>query len=235
MITKCAVLFSGGLDSTTALHWALSRRREVQALTFDYGQRHRVEVRAARTIARRLGVPHTVLKIDLGQIGGSALTDPRIAVPKFRRVPRCTDRPALPSTYVPFRNGIFLALAAAWAETQGVPDIVCGFNIVDSPEYPDTRAPFVRAMERAVRLGDAGAFGPARVANPGPVPRLEKIRHHQDRSGPGRGLLPLDHRVTAGKKSPAAECSACQLRARAFEKSAPSRSARSRMGKEDQR
>src|SRR4030042_3889432 len=124
MSAKTVVLFPGALDSTTALVGAPRRRREVYALTFDYGQRHRVEVRSARTIARRLGVPHTVLKIDLGQIGGSALTEPAIDVPRYRRVPPLRTS-APPVTYVPFRNGILLALAAAWAEPRGGDATVC--------------------------------------------------------------------------------------------------------------
>jgi len=230
MITKCAVLFSGGLDSTTALHWALSRRREVQALTFDYGQRHRVEVRAARTIARRLGVPHTVLKIDLGQIGGSALTDPRIAVPKFRRVPRLHGSPALPPTYVPFRNGILLALAAAWAETRDIQEIVCGFNIVDSPEYPDTRPVFVRAMERAIRSGTSGACGPAGLKIRAPFLGLKK----SDIIKIGLALgADYSRSITCytGKEKPCGGCSACLLRARAFKEAGTADPLAVRMGK----
>ncbi|MBN1939517.1 MAG: 7-cyano-7-deazaguanine synthase QueC [Candidatus Aminicenantes bacterium] len=212
---KSAVLFSGGLDSTTALYWALSRSRKVQALTFDYGQRHRVEIRAARAIARRLGVRHTILKIDLIRIGGSALTDPNIAVPKFRRVPRLHGSSAPPPTYVPFRNGIFLSLAAAWAETQGVRELVCGFNIVDSPEYPDTRPAFVRAMERAIRAGTSAAFGRTGLKIRAPFLNLKK----SDIIGIGLALgADYSRSITcyAGNEKPCGACSACLLRARAF-------------------
>jgi len=215
MITKSAVLFSGGLDSTTALYWALRRRAEVQALTFDYGQRHRVEIRAARTIARRLGVPQTILKIDLGQIGGSALTDPAIAVPKYRRAPRLHGKSPLPPTYVPFRNGILLALAAAWAETNNIGEIICGFNIIDSPEYPDTRPVFVRAMERAVRTGTSKAFGPAGFKIRAPFLGLRK----SDIIKIGLALgADYSRSITcySGKEKPCESCSACLLRARAF-------------------
>jgi len=214
MSRKTVVLFSGGLDSTTALHWALRRGGEVSALTFDYGQRHRVEVRAARTIARRLGVPHAVLKIDLGPIGGSALTDRSIAVPRHRRVPRL--RTAVPpATYVPFRNGILLALAAAWAEARGIDEIVCGFNTVDSPDYPDTRPAFVRAMERAVAAGTAAAFGRRRVRIRAPFSRLKKSEII--RAGLALGA-DYSRSVTcySGKEKPCGSCSACLLRARAF-------------------
>jgi queuosine biosynthesis protein QueC len=111
---RSVVLFSGGIDSTTALYWARARADEVRALTFDYGQRHKVEVRMARLAARRLGVPHTILKIDLTPIGGSALTDAAVALPRYRKIPPRASGP--PVTYVPFRNGILIAVAAAWAE-----------------------------------------------------------------------------------------------------------------------
>ncbi len=211
-MTSCVVLFSGGLDSTTALAWALRRYDRVFALTFDYGQRHRVEVRLARRAARRLGVPHEVLRVDLTRIGGSALTDPAIPVPRSKRL-RLPAGP--PATYVPFRNGIFLALAAAWAEARGVRDLVCGFNVIDSPAYPDTRPAFVRAMERAVNLGTRAAFGGPRTRIVAPflgLPKAEIIR---------LGLeLGVDyaHAVTcyAGGEAPCGSCSACRLRARAW-------------------
>ncbi|MCX6564860.1 MAG: 7-cyano-7-deazaguanine synthase QueC [Candidatus Aminicenantes bacterium] len=214
MSEKTMVLFSGGLDSTTALYWALRRRGEVYALTFDYRQRHRVEIRAARTIARRLGVPHTVLKINLEQIGGSALTDPAIDVPRYRRVPRLHS-PVPPATYVPFRNGIFLALASAWAETRGITEIVCGFNVVDSPEYPDTRPAFVRAMERAVNAGTTAALGRRRLKIRAPFIGLKK----SDIIRIGLALgADYSRSITcySGKEKPCGSCSACLLRARAF-------------------
>jgi 7-cyano-7-deazaguanine synthase len=212
---KSAVLFSGGLDSTTALYWALDRRRDVEALTFDYGQRHRVEIRAARVIARRLGVPHSILKIDLGQVGGSALTDRRIAVPKFRRVPPLHGRTETPVTYVPFRNGILLSLAAAWAETRGIGELVCGFNVVDSPEYPDTRPAFVRAMERAIREGTSRFSGPEGLKIRAPFLGLRKSDIIKIGLALG-GDYSRSITCYAGEEKPCGACSACLLRARAF-------------------
>lgn len=209
---SCVVLFSGGLDSTTALAWALRRYDRVFALTFDYGQRHRVEVRLARRAARRLGVAHEVLTVDLAPIGGSALTDPAIPVPRAKRL---RLGPGAPATYVPFRNGIFLSLAAAWAEARGVRDIVCGFNTIDSPAYPDTRPAFVRAMERAVNLGTRAALGGPGTRIVAPFLGLRKsdiIR---------LGLeLGVDYARAvscyAGDEAPCGTCSACRLRARAW-------------------
>jgi len=110
---ESAVLFSGGIDSTTALYWALNRYDKVYSLTFDYGQRHRLEISMARQSASRLKVPQTILSIDLGQIGGSSLTDNNLPLPNYEDLEEIREGP--PSTYVPFRNGILLALAAAWA------------------------------------------------------------------------------------------------------------------------
>ena len=210
---SCVVLFSGGLDSTTALAWALNRYNEVAALTFDYGQRHRVEIAAARRAARRLGVPHTTIGVDLRPVGGSALTDTAIPLP--RSLKRAGPKAGPPVTYVPFRNGIFLALAAAWAEARGVRDLVCGFHIADSPDYPDTTGAFVMAMERAIRAGTKAAFG-------GPGPRIVAPLLGLDKPDIIRlGLrLGADYSRSiscyAGNARPCGTCPACRFRARAW-------------------
>jgi len=210
---KCVVLLSGGLDSTTVLFWARKRYGDVRALTFDYGQRHRLEVRMARRTAGRLGVDLSVLRVDLAAVGGSALTDPAIAVPRHKGIPRLKNGP--PPTYVPFRNGVFLALAAAWAEARGITDIVCGFNVIDSPDYPDTRRAFVRAMSRAINTGTRAAYGPPRMRIIAPFLTMKKSEIIR------LGLsLGADYSATstcyAGGKKPCGKCSACLLRARAF-------------------
>ena len=212
-MTSCVVLFSGGLDSTTALAWALDRYDRVQALTFDYGQRHRVEVSLARRAARRLGVPHAVIKVDLRQVGGSALTDAAIPLPRSAKP---AGRPAgPPATYVPFRNGVFIALAAAWAEAKGFRDIVCGFHVADSPDYPDTTPRFVRAMEKAVRAGTKAAFG-------GPPPRIVAPLLGLDKADIIRKGLSLGAEYSyaiscyAGAERPCGTCSSCRFRARAW-------------------
>ena len=210
---SCVVLFSGGLDSTTALAWALDRYDRAHALTFDYGQRHRVEVSLARKAARRTGVPHAVLKVDLRPIGGSALTDPAIPLPLAPR--RSAPGAGPPSTYVPFRNGIFLALAAAWAEARGLRDLVCGFHVADSPDYPDTTKGFVRAMEKAVRAGTKAALG-------GPAPRIVAPLLGLGKPDIIRlGLrLGADYSYAvscyAGAERPCGSCSSCRFRARAW-------------------
>ena len=210
---SCVVLFSGGIDSTTALYWALRRYDVVRPLTFDYGQRHRVETRLARRLVRRLGLPFTLLRVDLGQVGGSALTDRRIAVPRSKHLRRRAK--GTPATYVPFRNGILIALAAAWAEARGLRDLVVGFNVIDSPNYPDTRPAFVRAMERAIVLGTRAPFGGEKTRLRAPFIGLRKSEIIR------RGLaLGADYSLSvscyAGREVPCLHCSACHLRSRAW-------------------
>jgi len=229
---SCAVLFSGGIDSTTALYWALKRYERVFPLTFDYGQRHRVEIRLAGRLVRKLGMPRTVLKVNLNQVGGSALTDRSIPLPRFRKR---SDLPAGPPvTYVPFRNGIFLAVAAAWAEARGVSDLVCGFHVIDSPDYPDTRKEFVRAMERAINLGTSAACGGPRTRVLAPfigIRKSEIIR---------RGLaLGADYSYSvscyAGREAPCGTCSSCLLRREAWREAGREDPLLARLRKEGQR
>ncbi len=212
-MTSCVVLFSGGLDSTTALYWARRRYDEVRALTFDYGQRHRIEVSMARRISRRIGIPQTVLKVDLRRIGGSALTDAAIPVPDHREPSMSPDLP--PSTYVPFRNGVLLALSAAWAEAKAVTDIVCGFHVLDSPDYPDTSEPFVRAMEKAINAGTKAACGGPKIRILTPFIRMGKTDIIR------KGLeLEADYSFSvscyAGREEPCGTCPACAIRQRAW-------------------
>jgi 7-cyano-7-deazaguanine synthase len=210
---SCVVLFSGGIDSTTALYWARKRYARVHPLTFDYGQRHRIEVRMARRIGLKLGLEPVVLKLDLGRIGGSALTDPAIAVPKHKGLGKL--KAGTPPTYVPFRNGILLAIAAAWAEARGVTDLVCGFNVVDSPNYPDTRREFVRAMEKAVNAGTRAAFGAPQMRILAPFVGLRKSEIIRKGLALGADYA---HSVScySGGEAPCGTCSSCLLRARAW-------------------
>jgi 7-cyano-7-deazaguanine synthase len=210
---SCVVLFSGGIDSTTALCWALDRYDKVYPLTFDYGQRHRVEVRMAKRAAHKLGLKPVVLKLDLRQIGGSALTDPAIPVPKHKGLGRLEA--GAPPTYVPFRNGILLAVAAAWAEARGVTDLICGFNVLDSPNYPDTRSEFIRAMEKAVNAGTRAACGGPAMRILAPFVGMRKSEIIR------KGLaLGADYSYSvscySGGEAPCGACSSCLLRARAW-------------------
>jgi len=183
-------------------------------VSFDYGQRHRIELALARRLTRRLRVAHRTLKVDLRPIGGSALTDFSIELPRSRHAGKLAS--GIPVTYVPFRNGIFLALAAAWAEAKGMDDIICGFNTVDSPAYPDTGAAFVQGMQRAVDLGTGAASRGRRIRIVAPFILMKKSEIIR------LGLsLGADYAFSVscygGREVPCRRCSSCRLRERAWE------------------
>lgn len=208
------VLFSGGIDSTTALFWARGRFNQVTALSFDYGQRHRIEIKLAQKLTQKLNIPHLSLRLDLNQIGASALTDHNIPVPEMDRIEEIGPNP--PPTYVPFRNGIFLSMAAAWAEANDIRDLVCGFNIVDSPHYPDTRPAFVDAMVKAINLGTKASLSPEKFTIHTPYIRMKKSEIIQ------KGLaLNADYAYSIscylGGEVPCGKCSSCLLRQQAWE------------------
>jgi 7-cyano-7-deazaguanine synthase len=148
---RAVVLLSGGIDSTTALAIAMAEGYEAYALSFDYGQRHQIEVEAARRVASSLGSKeHRVAKIDLRVFGGSALTD-NVEVPKQRSETEIAH--GIPITYVPARNTIFLAYAVAWAEVISANHIFLGVNAIDYSGYPDCRPEFIEAFETLANLG----------------------------------------------------------------------------------
>ncbi len=210
---EAVVLFSGGIDSTTALYWAMANYANVTALSYDYGQRHRVEISLARRLTKRLKLHHVVIKVDLRQVGGSALIDRTISLPRLKRVEEIGK--GIPPTYVPFRNGIFLSLAAAWAEANDIRTIVCGFNTIDSPHYPDTRASFVQAMERAINTGTKAGEGSRRIRIMAPFIRMKKSAIIK------KGLsLGADYSYSIscyrGQEIPCGQCSSCLLRRKAW-------------------
>ena len=210
---KSIVLFSAGVDSTTALYWALDRYEKIFALTFDYGQRHSIELSMARKIAQKLSVPQKILLVDLKQIGGSSLTDTKLSLPQYERIEEIEE--GLSSTYVPFRNGIFLALAAAWAETEGIKEIVCGFNVIDSPNYPDTRKQFVQAMQEAINQGTRASLSQEKIQLIAPFLNMKKSEIIKE------GLsLGADYSYSiscySGEEIPCQKCSSCVLRQKAW-------------------
>src|SRR5438046_1063445 len=170
---RAVVLLSGGLDSTTTLAIAKSEGCETFALTFHYGQRHQVEIDAARRIAAIYGVArHVVAEIDLRAFGGSALTDD-IEVPKNRKHGEMAD--GIPVTYVPARNTIFLSFALAWAEVLSASDIFMGVNAIDYSGYPDCRPEFIAAFETMANLATkAGVEGTTKIKIHTPLIRLSK-------------------------------------------------------------
>jgi len=152
---KAVVLLSGGLDSSTTLAVAKDRGFATYALSFRYGQRHAVEIAAARRVAAAAGVvEHRILNIDLAGFGGSALTDPALSVPRDNPDPTTGG---IPITYVPARNLVFLSLALAWAETLGAFDLFVGVNCADYSGYPDCRPEFIEAFEAVANRAVAAA------------------------------------------------------------------------------
>ncbi|MBI2059447.1 MAG: 7-cyano-7-deazaguanine synthase QueC [Nitrospirae bacterium] len=216
MAKKAVVLLSGGVDSATTLAVAKGKNYLPYALTFDYGQRHAVEIEAARKVAAAMGaVEHLVVKFDLRGIGGSALTAD-IPVPKNRDDK--TIRSGIPVTYVPARNTIFLSVALGWAETLGARDIFIGVNALDYSGYPDCRAEFVRQFESlaavATKAGVEGAI--FRVH----APLIELSKAEIIRRGSGLGVdFSLTHSCYDPAPTGAAcgACDSCILRRKGFE------------------
>ncbi len=168
MSRPAVVLLSGGLDSATVLAIAREAGYACHALSLDYGQRHSAELAAAARVARSLGaVEHRVIRLGLGDIGGSALTDASIAVPEH-------PTEGIPVTYVPARNTVMLALALAWAEVLGARDIFIGVNAIDYSGYPDCRPEFIEAFERMANLATRAGVEGARLAIHAPLQTLSK-------------------------------------------------------------
>ena len=214
---KSVVLLSGGLDSTTTLALAQKRGFELFCLTFDYGQRHRIELDRAREIAKHFGaVDHQIIKIDLRQFGGSALTD-SIDVPTGRDQQEMTRE--IPVTYVPARNTIFLSFCLAYAEVKEANDIFIGVNAVDYSGYPDCRPEFIKAFEILANLATkAGVEEKKSIKINTPLIKLTKAEIIQ------KGLdLGVNYSMTHSCYDPAeaglscGACDSCQLRLKGFQ------------------
>jgi 7-cyano-7-deazaguanine synthase len=213
---KAVCLLSGGLDSTTCLAWALRHGYEPYALSFDYGQRHSVELEAARKVAEMLGAAaHRTAKIDLRVFGHSALTDD-IAVPKGRDEAQMGT--GIPVTYVPARNTIFLSFALAWAETLEASDIFIGVNALDYSGYPDCRPEYIAAFESMANLATkAGVEGRTHVKIHTPLIQLSKagiVRLAAELGVPFRLTHSCYDPDPAGR--PCGQCDSCLLRAKGF-------------------
>jgi 7-cyano-7-deazaguanine synthase len=210
------VLLSGGLDSTTLLAYAVNEGFTTYAMTFRYGQRHAIEVDAARRIARRFGArEHIIVDIDLRTFGGSALTSAE-AVPKDRSHDEM--RQGIPITYVPARNTIFLSYALAWSEVLGASEIFIGVNAIDYSGYPDCRPEYIVAYERMANLATRDA-----VEGVTPVHIRAPLLHLAKPEIIRLGLeLGVDYAMTSSCYDPTADgkacgrCDACQLRLDAF-------------------
>ena len=214
---KAVVLLSGGLDSTTILAIAKREGFDLFTLTFDYGQRHHVELDRARDIAKHFGaVDHQIIKIDLRQFGGSALTD-SIEVPTGRDQEEMVS--SIPVTYVPARNTIFLSFCLAYAEIKEASDIFIGVNAIDYSGYPDCRPEFITAFETLANLATkAGVEGKSKIKIHTPLIELSKAKIIQ------KGLeLGVNYAMTHSCYNPGEEgkscgvCDSCQLRLKGFQ------------------
>jgi 7-cyano-7-deazaguanine synthase len=208
---RAVVLLSGGLDSATALAWARERGFACYALSVAYGQRHASELDAAARVARSLGArEHRLMHVDLGSLGGSALTDRAIAVPE-------SATGGIPVTYVPARNTVLLALALAWAEVLGAVHLVIGVNAVDYSGYPDCRPEFIAAFQQLARLATkAGVDGqPLQIH----APLLQWSKAQIIREGLRLGV---DYALTVscyqadGQGRACGRCDSCRLRREGF-------------------
>ena len=213
---EAIVLLSGGLDSATAAAWALAEGYSVTAISFDYGQRHRIELRAAKAVADDLGITdHVSIAIDLAAFGASALVDKSIDVPKNRSESVISS--GIPVTYVPARNTVFLALALALAEARNASSIVLGVNSIDYSGYPDCRPEFLNAFETLANLATKSGVEGTQFSVLAPLVSLTKPEIIE------LGLsLGVDYGLTTScydpkeNGQPCGECDSCVIRKAGF-------------------
>lgn len=210
MNAQALVVLSGGQDSTTCLYWALDKfgSNAVEAITFDYGQRHRVELGCAARVAEFAGVSHKVMPIDtFAALGGNALTDRNIGVQK-----EVDLETGLPNTFVPGRNIVFLTFAAAYAWQRNIEHLVTGVAQTDYSGYPDCRQETIEALQLTIRLGMA-----SNVVIHTPLMSLTKKETVLLARDLGAlEAMALTHTCYDGRRPPCGECPACELRARGF-------------------
>ncbi len=210
--TKAVVLLSGGMDSATTLAIAREAGFQCYTLAFDYGQRHRAELSAAALISKQLGaLEHKVIKIDLAAIGGSALTDHAIDIPK-------QPGSGIPVTYVPARNTVFLALALGWAEVLHAFDIFIGVNAVDYSGYPDCRPQFIEAFTKLANVATKAGVEGARFTIHTPLMHLSKAEIIREGTQLGVDFaLTVSCYAADAQGRACGKCDACRLRAAGFQ------------------
>jgi len=210
-VRKAVVLLSGGLDSATVLAIARQQGYACHALSFDYGQRHNAELQASRQLAEDMGVvDHKTLCLDLGGIGGSALTDTAIAVPE-----QLAD--GIPVTYVPARNTVFLSLALAWAEVLEARDIFIGVNAVDYSGYPDCRPEFIQAFEKLANLATKAGVEGGQFRIQAPLIKMSKAEIIRTGAKLGVNYALTVSCYQADEQGRACgKCDSCRLRAQGF-------------------
>ena len=212
MSKKAVILVSGGLDSTTVVAMAKSQGYDCYTLSFDYGQRHRSELVAAQKISELMTVhAHKVVKLDLGSIGGSALTDSSIEIPE-------SETTGIPVTYVPARNTVFLSIALGWAEVLGANDIFLGVNAVDYSGYPDCRPEYIKAFETMANLATKAAVEGQRLKIHAPL--IDMTKGQIVETGMALGV---DYSTTVScyqanlEGQACGKCESCRLRRQGFE------------------
>ena len=210
-MNKAVVLLSGGLDSATVLAYAIDKGYDCHALSFRYGQRHQIEVQAATAVAKTMNVSdHRIMSLDIGALGGSALTDLDIPVPEGASE-------GIPITYVPARNTVFLACALAWAEVISASKIMLGVNAVDYSGYPDCRPEFIEAFERVAQLGTRTGVEGESFEILAPLVNLSKSEIIKLGAS-----LKVDYSMTVSCYQPddagraCGRCDSCRLRAQGF-------------------
>lgn len=209
---KAVVLLSGGLDSATAAAWAQKKGFEVVALSFDYGQRHKRELRSAKSVAKALSITdHRVLKVPIGALGGSSLTDKAMKVPDAKGAIGAK----IPSTYVPARNTIFLSFALGVAEVTGATAIVIGANALDYSGYPDCRPEYLRAFSRMATLATKAGVEGRGIKILAPLLRLSKAQIAALGTKLGAPLA-LTWSCYRGGKKACGTCESCALRLKGF-------------------
>jgi 7-cyano-7-deazaguanine synthase len=212
-MSKAVILLSGGLDSTTVLAIAKSQGYDCYALSFDYGQKQRSELESSISIAKKSNViEHRIMKISLSDIGGSALTDQSIDVPKY------SDSDEIPITYVPARNTIFLSFALAWAEVVDCQTIFIGVNALDYSGYPDCRPEFIEAFENMANLATKQSVEGDRIQIKTPLISMTKAEIIKKGLGLGVDYSETTSCYDANTLGEACgECDACVLRKIGFE------------------
>lgn len=214
MKKKAVVLFSGGLDSTTALCWALAKGYKCLAVSFDYGQRHDRENASARAIARRLGVRLYNIKLDFPWFATCSLVNKAMKLPEVS-ASKIGRKGEIPSTYVPGRNLVFASVGFSLADAEGADAIVLGPNVVDYSGYPDCRPEFYRALQKAAAFGTRSGAGGRPIKILTPLIKLSKAGIA--RLGVRLGApLELTWSCYGGGKRPCGRCDSCKLRARGF-------------------
>ena len=208
---KALILYSGGLDSTTVLHHALSKGYHCTALTIDYNQRHSYEVKSSQDYLKQENIDSFIFKFDLSQIGGSALTDNKLRVP-------IEHQPGIPITYVPARNTIFLSIASAYAEKLSISEIFIGVNQIDYSGYPDCRPEFVDSIQKTINLGTkVGVNGNSILIN-APLINMSKkeIIHYGTELGIDYSRTVSCYQLDSQGRA-CGECDSCKFRKEGFE------------------